>query len=75
MFKAKGKPFKIRTPGKLCVMITSDQHIHELDSTPRLQLSLHAVAKEVSYNSLLVIQEALLISLAVSATEAHDAWL
>ncbi|KAH7132577.1 cytochrome P450 [Dendryphion nanum] len=44
--KANGQPFTMHTPGNLNFMITSSQHIQELDKAPRHKLSLHAVAKE-----------------------------
>ncbi|CAF9924403.1 MAG: hypothetical protein ALECFALPRED_002742 [Alectoria fallacina] len=44
--KAEGKPFFVYTPGKRHVMVTSNQHIKELNEAPSSTLSLHAVAKD-----------------------------
>lgn len=44
--RSNGQPFVIHTPEKKNIMITSQEHIQELDKAPRYQLSLHAVAKE-----------------------------
>ncbi|KAK6860581.1 hypothetical protein PG995_004217 [Apiospora arundinis] len=44
--RAGGLPFEISTPGKVHKMVTSRQHIYEINHAPVHQLSLHAVAKE-----------------------------
>ncbi|MCJ1394808.1 hypothetical protein MMC18_007688 [Xylographa bjoerkii] len=44
--KANGAPFVIYTPGKQNIMVTSANHIRELNEAPRHLLSLHAVAKD-----------------------------
>lgn len=49
------KPFLIHTPEMRHVMVTSRQHIRELDKAPRSQLSLHAVAKAVCVPALLLL--------------------
>lgn len=46
---AKGQPFIMSTPSRKNIMVSSQQHINELDKAPRNVLSLHAVAKEVSF--------------------------
>lgn len=46
--QAKGRPFVIQTPGKQRIMVTSQTHIRELNEAPPSQLSLHAIAKDVS---------------------------
>lgn len=46
--KANGKPFTMHTPERKIIMITSQNHICEMDKALRRDLSLHAVAKEVS---------------------------
>jgi len=45
--KSQGNPFIIQTPERKTIMVSSKQHIRELDKAPRNKLSLHAVAKEV----------------------------
>ncbi|KAF2261905.1 cytochrome P450, partial [Lojkania enalia] len=45
--KSDGKPFMIYTPERINIMITSQQHIEEMDKALRRDLSLHAVAKDL----------------------------
>ena len=53
-FKSNGKPFVIQTPGKQNFMVTSPAHIAELNAAPLNRLSLHAVAKEVRANVIMM---------------------
>ncbi|KAF4633490.1 hypothetical protein G7Y89_g4632 [Cudoniella acicularis] len=45
--KAGGKPFLIATPTNNHLLVSSPTHIEELVTAPSIQLSLHAVAKEM----------------------------
>ncbi|KAM3080812.1 hypothetical protein ACMFMG_005738, partial [Clarireedia jacksonii] len=44
--KSNGQPFIIYTPGKKNIMVTSKEHIREINNAPNHVLSLHAVAKD-----------------------------
>ena len=45
--EARGRPFVVHTPSNQLVLISSQQHIRELNKAPSSQMSLHAVAKEL----------------------------
>jgi len=51
--ESQGKPFIIQTPERKTIMVSSMQHIRELDKAQRNKLSLHAVAKEVGLQELM----------------------
>ena len=46
--KSSGDPFIVHTPDNIHVMVSSSTHVSELSGAPLHQLSLHAVAKDVS---------------------------
>jgi hypothetical protein len=56
-YTSESRPFIIHTPEMPHVMVTSSEHIRELDKAPRSQLSLHAVAKAVSVLDIILLMQ------------------
>lgn len=46
-----GVPFILQTPEAVYVNVSSDQHMSELRTSSKEQMSLHALANDVSYYS------------------------
>ena len=57
--KVANVPFTLPTPENYYVHVSSEKHIKELSEAPEDRLSLHALAKDVSSISLLLVMDCL----------------